>query len=385
MVIDIGDVMTLMVLFAILTIYSYLLYPVFLKLLTRSADIDSFQNPTNEMPKVSLIIAAHNEESRINQKLDNTLTISYPRGLTEIIVASDFSVDRTDEIVEGYANEGIKLVRTDKRLGKEYAQYCALQVATGEIVVFTDVATMVDPEVVNNIIRYFDNNKIGAVSSVDKMLSKDGKIVGEGLYVRYEMALRRLESSRAGLVGLSGSLFAVKKELCNEWNIDIPSDFNAAITCVKNGKRAISADDVIGYYQDLQNPTKEFGRKVRTVLRGMAALKAKRGVLNPLRYGLFAYQVWSHKVMRWLVPWFMLALFITNAALIREGPIYSALLSVQVAGYIIILLSYFYIKLRAISVVRILYYFMEVNAAIFYASILFLLGRRVQLWTPSKR
>jgi len=151
----------------------------------------------------------------------------------------------------------------------------------------------------------FNEPKIGAVSSEDTFVSDDPKKQeGEGIYVRYEMWLRKLESQVGSLVGLSGSLFAIRREIGNDFPGDVQSDFHLALKSVSMGYRAVSNPAVKGYYKDIKNETKEFDRKVRTVVRGLTVFFRNLTFLNPLKYGFFSLQFFSHKMMRWLVPFF---------------------------------------------------------------------------------
>ena len=192
---------------AVLCCYSYFLYPLILRLLPRRQAVRS---AADVLPRLSLIITVHNEAARVGTKLENTLGIDYPDDRLEIIVASDGSTDATDAIVAGFADRGVRLVRADARKGKEYAQLCAIREASGEILVFSDVATQIPADALRLIAAGFDDARVGAVSSEDRFISQDGSVAGEGAYVKYEMWLRRLESDRAGLVGLSGSFFAAR-------------------------------------------------------------------------------------------------------------------------------------------------------------------------------
>ena len=220
-------------LFAVLCVYSYFIYPLILRLFPARPTQRSQIIDENELVTFSLVITAHNEENRIRAKLENTLQIDYPREQLEILVASDCSSDATDAIVETYADKGIKLVRADERKGKEYAQLCAIREAEGRILVFSDVATRIPPDALRLMADRFADQRVGAISSEDRFISNDGRIVGEGAYVKYEMWLRRLESDRAGLVGLSGSFFAARREVCEAWDIYSPSDFNTALNSAK--------------------------------------------------------------------------------------------------------------------------------------------------------
>jgi cellulose synthase/poly-beta-1,6-N-acetylglucosamine synthase-like glycosyltransferase len=337
------------------------------------------------LPALSLIITAYNEEDRIREKLENTLELDYPRDRLEVIVASDFSTDATDSIVDGYASRGIRLVRADERKGKEYAQLCAIREASGSILVFSDVATRIPVEALQLLARQFADEQVGALSSEDRFISKDGRVVGEGAYVKYEMWLRRLESARAGLVGLSGSFFAARREVCQEWDIYSPSDFNTGLNCARLGLVAITSSDVVGIYQDVKDPGLEFRRKVRTVIRGVTAIVRHPVVLNPVRMGLFAFQVWSHKIMRWGVPWFMLIFAIATLLLQGQGAVYRWALIAQLVFYAIALLGWISARSRENAVVRLVFFFVQTNLALAQAVMSFMLGKRMTVWTPSRR
>jgi hypothetical protein len=372
---------------AFLSIYSYFFYPLLLKLLPvrQLTDSSLTEGTAEKSPYLSLIITAHNEEGRIREKLENTLQIDYQPGLLEIIVASDFSTDETDNIVESYAGKGIQLVRADQRKGKEYAQLCAIREAKGEILVFSDVATNIPAEAFHSLANQFADDKIGAVSSEDQFVSNDGGIVGEGAYVKYEMWLRSLESNRAGLVGLSGSFFAARKEVCEAWDIYCPSDFNTALNSAKLGLVAVTCPDVVGIYKDVKDSSLEYRRKVRTVIRGMTSIARHPEVLNPFKMGLFAFQLWSHKIMRWGVPWFMLFFSAVTVTLLGDGLIYTLALIVQVVFYAIAFMGKVSEKLRRYTVVKIIYFFVQTNLALAQAAVSFLSGKRMTVWTPSQR
>jgi cellulose synthase/poly-beta-1,6-N-acetylglucosamine synthase-like glycosyltransferase len=371
-------------LFLLLGIYSYFLYPLLLVALTRrhSDEVvaDSGSTPT---PTLTLIITAYNERARIREKIDNTLAIDYP-GL-EIIIASDCSTDETDRIVAEYADRGVKLVRADGRFGKENAQRCAIEASGGEVLVFSDVATQIPADALRKLAAHFRDPKVGAVSSEDRFISAEGSIAGEGAYVKYEMWLRRMESKLAGLVGLSGSFFAARKTVCSEWDIHSPSDFNTALNCARAGYRAVTAPDVLGFYKDLAEPSKEYARKVRTVLRGITAIARHADVLNPQRFGLFALQVWSHKVMRWLVPWFLLCLLLVNWLLIGASWFYALSLLAQLAFYGVAITAHYRDDVKEHPIARIIYFFVQVNIAIADASCRYLAGKRMTTWQPSAR
>src|SRR5688500_6814739 len=255
-------------------------------------------------PRVSFVIAAHNEEQRIAGKIENTLCQEYPAGAMEIIVASDCSTDRTDEIVRSYGRR-VWLVRARERRGKEAAQQLAVRSAVGSIFIFSDVATALEPNAVANIVMNFADPTVGCVSSVDRLVDANGHASGEGAYVRYEMWLRGLETRVHTLVGLSGSFFAARRDVCRRWAADRQSDFSTLLNAVQLGLRGVLDTDSVGYYRNIADERREFQRKVRTVVRGIAVLERNAGLLNPWRHGLFAWQLASHKICRWFVPFAM--------------------------------------------------------------------------------
>lgn len=361
--------------------YSYFMYP--LLLLAMPAGRRRPVAESRTLPSMSLVVTVYNESARIREKVHNTLALDYP-GI-ELIVTSDCSSDDTDDIVLEYADRGVRLVRASARLGKENAQLCAIKENQCEILVFSDVATQIPREALRALARYFDDPSVGAISSEDRFIAQDGKVAGEGAYVRYEMWLRRMESCRAGLVGLSGSFFAARKSVCDLWDIHSPSDFNTALTCVRLGLRAITAPDVLGYYKDLKDPKLEYERKVRTVLRGMTAITRHPEVLNPLQFGSFAWQVWSHKVMRWSVPFALVALFLSSLALFSTHWFYAFALLAQVVFYGAAVVAHRWVPAREFGPVRLVYFFVQVNVAIADAFWRLCRGNRMTTWQPSTR
>lgn len=190
---------------AFLSLYSYFIYPLILKLLAARKSVASGDSVDTSGLMLSLVITAYNEKDRIRRKLENALALDYDKSKLEIIIASDSSDDGTDDIVREYADRGVRLVRAEERLGKENAQLTAIKAVKGDIIVFSDVATEMEPDALHKLVRYFADASVGAVSSEDRFISQDGSVAGEGAYVKYEMWLRKQESKLAGLVGLSGS------------------------------------------------------------------------------------------------------------------------------------------------------------------------------------
>jgi len=368
----------------VLIFYAYFGYPCMLLLVSLFR-----KHPVNKgdiTPGVSFIIAAFNEEKRIRQKIENTLAQDYPKDRLEVIVASDCSTDSTDEIVNAYSGQGVKLVRARERKGKESAQKYAVDSAAGQVLVFSDVATILESNGISNIVKNFHDPTVGCVSSEDRTIDEAGRISGEGAYVRYEMMLRNLETKINTVVGLSGSFFAARKEVCSNWEPELQSDFNTLLNSVRMGLRGVSDPESIGYYRNIADEKKEFERKVRTVLRGLSVFAKSLRLMNPLRYGLFSWQIFSHKLCRWLVPFAMIAALISNLFLcVHSGmaSFYSVTFALQVSFYV---LSVSGMKVKTTkSFFKIPAYFVVVNFSILTAWYLFLRGENMTMWTPSER
>ena len=370
---------------ALATSYSYFGYPLLLWLVSRFYSHPTCEESFKEPPPISLIISAFNEKSNIAAKLANTAELDYDKSRLEVIVTSDASNDGTDQVVLDYPLENLRLLRQDERKGKESAQALAVASAKGDILVFSDAGTRLPIDALTNIVDEFRDSTVGAVSSEDRFISDDGSTVGEGAYVRYEMALRRLESKVNSLVGLSGSFFAARREVCENWRTDIPSDFNTAINAVQMGYRAVSGRKVFGIYRDIKDSQKEYARKVRTVLRGITALRARAAFLISWHAPLFSFQLFSHKAARWLVPWAMVSCLVSSALLARESGIYVAALVAQAAVYICALAGHFIPPVRSRMPFSICYFFVMANVAIAEATVRYVLGERVVIWQPSKR
>lgn len=363
--------------------YTYFGYPIILMFWTIVKPIRHGVRlaATSSRPNsVSVVVAACNSESHIEEKLRNTIAAAQCAKLpVQILVCSDGSTDRTDELVSSFANAGVQLIRISPRAGKERSQIQAVAASSGDIIVFTDSRTMLNEDAIANMLDYFSNPAIGAISSVDVVPWS-----GEGLYVRYEMWLRRLETHANSLVGLSGSCFAVRKELARFIEEDIPSDFCLMLQAQRLGLKGISATDVRCHYGVTTSASREYARKVRTVLRGLTALSRHRDLLSPRQFGFFAIQLISHKLLRWLAPFFILSMI--SGALVSG--LHSVASTLVLAGAILIAalaaLGWTLPSTASSVFVRIPTFFVVSNAAIMTAWYSLVSGQRMETWEPSQ-
>src|SRR5262245_9829455 len=367
---------------ASLVVYTYFGYPcvlwVFARIRPRRVQKQGI------FPVVSIIIAARNEADKIRQKIDHTLALDYPAERLEILVASDASADGTDEIVNEYSGRGVHLVRAPQRRGKEHAQGLAIAVASGEILVFTDAATLLERDALWRLIANFADPTVGAVSTEDVIVDAHGNPTAEGVYVKYEMWVRRLEGRFHSLVGLSGSCFAIRKELCSDWSPSLASDFMGALRAARRGYRSIADPLALGRFVALASTHAELRRKIRTFLRGITGLLANLDLLNPLRYGRFAVRLASHQLLRFLAPFLLLASLITSGLLSGE-PLYRLVFWVQAAFYLLAGAGAIVRPLQRSRVVRTAYFFTMVQGAMLAAWGRYALGQQQVTWEPSRR
>lgn len=363
--------------------WSYIGYYIFLRMLSVFGKTQYEKKKI--FPQISVIITAHNEEKRIAQKLENTLKSDYPPDKLEIIVASDYSTDRTTEIVENFRGRGVKLLAYSERQGKHYCQAEAVGIARGEIIVMTDATTFLKEDALNLIVENFADPRIGVVSGMDKVALDEGEVEGEGLYVRYEMQLRALESSVGSLIGASGSFYAVRKSLCKFKFPDKSSDFYLPIIAYTEGYKSIQDERAIGYYKVLYDPKKEFERKIRTVVHGIDVFMNFLYILNPFKYGLYSIQMASHKLARWLVPFALMAALLSNSVIVDSSTVFWVLMIGQMLIYALTLMAFFIKPLQRNSLFRIPYFFIMANYSILVAWIEYLKGERYVTWQATRR
>jgi len=377
--------MSLVVIFWVsvfMVFFAYIGYPLSLKLISK---FRKYENKKCYItPKVTVIISAYNEEKRIREKIENTLGLNYLKERMQIIVVSDGSTDSTNQILREYKEKGIELIELRERKGKENGQSEAIKRARGDILVFSDVATTLDRDGLLEIVANFYDPQIGCVSSVDKLLI-NGEGGGEGFYVKYEMWLRHLESSVKSVVGLSGSFFAARKEVCFDFSTNMQSDFKTLLNSIKIGLRGISDPMAIGYYPDIKDKSKEFNRKVRTVVRGLTVFFNHLEFLNIFKFGLFSYMYLCHKLLRWIVPIFLLIAFSTGIYLIESDNVYKVITAFQLAFYIMALTGMAIPELNKVKLMKIPSFFVMVNISIVVAWLRYLKGERIVLWQSSIR
>lgn len=363
--------------------YTYFGYAVFWAVLARVKGKAVVRKDST--PSVSIIIAAYNEEEDLARKLENTLALSYPKSNLEIIVTSDGSTDRTDEIAKSFASRGVKLHRQSQRLGKTAAQNAAVSVAHGEIVLFSDATTHYPPDLLANLLLPFADPSVGCVTGRVVYSKQHDTAIGRGTnsYWNYEFFLKSQESSVCSLIGVCGCMYAVRKSAYIPLYNEACSDFVIATTMVRQGLRAVFESGAVCFEEPNVRATKELAVRVRIITQTYADLWRNREMFNPFRYPLFSIQLLSHKVLRYAAPLFLIIMLATTAFLSQFGVFYLAAFLIQVVFYLSGALAWVMetagVTVRALAVPQ---YFLVTNVASILAAIKLLQGERYVRWEP---
>jgi len=363
--------------------YTYAGYPLLLALVSalkpRKVRRGEFE------PTVTIIITAYNEERDLAAKLENTLALDYPRELLEIIVASDCSSDGTDEIAREFAGRGVKLLRQSMRLGKTAAQNAAVEQAHGEILLFSDATSLYQPDAVRAIMPSFADATVGCVAGRLEYVDGSNSRVGRGArsYWSYETFLKRHESRVGSLIGASGCLYAVRRSAYVPLYHEACSDFIIATKMVEQGLRAVYEPNAVCTEQTNRQSDQELKMRVRIIAQTFTDLWRHRALLNPVRGGFYGVQLLSHKVMRYLVPFFLMGLFVSSAVLAPASLFFRLMFAAQIACYACPALAWMLdrvgIRSRLLAFPQ---YFMLANLASLIGCYKFLRGQRYASWEP---
>ncbi|MBK9437134.1 MAG: glycosyltransferase family 2 protein [Chloracidobacterium sp.] len=339
----------------------------------------------NIEPTVTILITAFNEESAIREKLANTLAIEYPKDKLEILVASDGSTDRTDEIVKEHAHLGVKLYRQEGRLGKTVTQNSAVAAASGEIVLFSDATTEYTPDVLRRVLPAFADDTVGCVAGRLVYLDNGETNVGTGAqsYWNYETFLKTSESRACSLIGASGCLYAVRRSAYRPMYAEACSDFLICTELYRQGLRSIFEPDAVCYEHTNQRTHEEFKMRVRVISQTYTDLWRNADMLNPFKSGFYAVQLISHKLLRYCVPLILALILVTNVFLAGRSLFWDFLLLGQMAVYIAAFLGWLVERAgRRITLLAIPLYFVLANLASAIAFFRFVRGERVVTWEP---
>jgi cellulose synthase/poly-beta-1,6-N-acetylglucosamine synthase-like glycosyltransferase len=340
-------------------------------------------------PRVSVLIAAYNEARSIKARLDNLMEVDYPRDLLEVIVASDGSTDGTDDIVRQYADRGIRLLSLP-RGGKNLALNAAAEASTGEILVFSDANTMYAPDAIRALVRPFADPQVGGVAGDQRYLDPEkmaASSAGERTYWGFDRKLKQSQSQADNAISATGAIYAIRRSLYHPVPPGVMDDFVISTQVIAQGYRLVFASDAMAFEPVAGSTKVEFGRKSRGILLGLRSVSYMRRLLNPFRYGFYSIQLFSHKVLRRLMVYPLLVLFIVSLLVWRQGLIYTVAALGQLAIYGLALIGLLLsgTRIGQLKIFTLPFYFCMVYAAALVASIRLLGGQQITRWETARQ
>ncbi len=339
-------------------------------------------------PDVTVLITAFNEEGAIRKKIENTLQIDYPPDKLEILVASDGSTDRTDEIVREFADRGVKLFRQEGRVGKTATQNHAVERASGEIILFSDATTAYRKDVFHKLLPNFADPDVGCAAGRLIYVDDEQTNIGKGAksYWNYETFLKTAESRACSLIGASGCLYAVRKSAYEPMYPEACSDFLICTSLYRKGLRSVFAPDAVCTEETNQNTAHELRMRVRVISQTFTDLWRNRDMLNPLKSGFYGIELISHKVLRYAVPVILLLLFVSSILIARSSVLYVPIVAFQILFYGSALAGWMFERTgRRITLLAMPLYFVLANLASALAFYKFLRGETYTRWEPLRQ
>jgi len=342
--------------------------------------------PDIDLPRLSLLIAAYNEESVIEDRILNALELDYPPEKLEIVVASDGSSDRTNAIVSRYLKRGVRLFDYSPRQGKASVLNRAFTQLSGDIVILSDANTNTEPDAARHLVRWFQDPKVGVVCGRLLLIDpKTGRNV-DGLYWKYETFLKKCEGRLGALLGVNGALYAIRRELyCPVPEGTIVDDLVIPLSCqIRTGNALVFDSKAVALEETAPDVSSEFRRRSRLGAGGFQSLGLLWPLLNPRR-GWIAFTFLSHKVLRWVCPFAMAGLFFFNLALLLD-PVYQLTLASQLGFYLVAGTAAFIPgQSRSMRLLRLTTMFVGMNAALFVGICRWFAGRQNGVWKRTAR
>jgi cellulose synthase/poly-beta-1,6-N-acetylglucosamine synthase-like glycosyltransferase len=367
-------------------VHTYFLYPVSLHVWTQFVS-ERETTTSDDQPSVALIVAAYNEEEIIAEKIENSLQLGYPEEQLNIVVFSDASDDRTDEIVKEYGDKGVSLIRIEGRVGKTECQNRVVDLVDEEILVFSDANSMYDPDAISKLVSRF-SEKVGCVVG-ELRYRESSDVEGESVYWRYESWIKRLESRFYSLVTGNGSIYAVKSDSYVSQPADAISDFTEPLSVVRRGERVAYAPDAVAWEETESSAADELQRRVRIITRSWNSIVRFQDLLNPFSTTRFAYQLWSHKVLRWLSPVLLFGVLVANVGLVLVMPlvIFELMLAGQLLFYLFAIVGWVTDRfgIEDPIITHVPFYFLQANYGMLLGFLNFIKGQNIVVWETSGR
>jgi cellulose synthase/poly-beta-1,6-N-acetylglucosamine synthase-like glycosyltransferase len=370
--------------------YTYIGYPLLITFL--SSLINNRVKKKEVEPSVTLLITAFNEEKDIEQKIENSLSLDYPKEKLEIIVASDGSTDTTDDIVQSYGSNdaGVRVVlhRVEGRVGKTATQNSAVKICTGEIIVFSDAASMYEQNALRAFVRNYADPEVGAVSGMYTYEVAEGASTGLAtrIFWNLENFIKSRQTKIKTITGCCGCIYSLRRELYTDLPATIISDLVEPLMILQKGYRVAFEPEANALEETAGESVDEFKMRIRVIVRGMTGMLYARKLYNPFKFPFVAFQLISHKVMRWLVPCFCVVAFIMNILLVNSSThLYQVLFTGQILFYLMALVGFFLEKKGIHKMIfYIPLYFCIVNLASLISLFKVLKGETIVTWQTQR-
>jgi cellulose synthase/poly-beta-1,6-N-acetylglucosamine synthase-like glycosyltransferase len=361
-------------------VYTYVGYPLLLAIVSR---LFSRNRPEpGYTPSLSILIAAYNEDAGIRAKIERTLALDYPPNKLEILVLSDGSTDRTDEIVSSISDPRVRLLRVEGRKGKTNAQNEGTLRARGEVLVFSDATTIYHSQALLYLACNYSDPRVGAVSGRYQYFDSHGTSptgLGTVAFWNYENSIKMMQSRIRTISGCCGCVYSVRRAAYTALAPDVISDLVQPLHVIQQGYRVVFEDRAVAYEETTQSTSEEFSMRVRVVTRGMRGLLSVPRLLMPWKFAWVSFQLWSHKLLRWLVPFFLLLSLMSNVFL-AGAPFYRSLLLAQSVFYAVTCFSLVVPLQRIWRPLGIPLYFCTLNAAALLSVLEVLRGKKYVIW-----
>lgn len=368
-----------------LLFYVYIGYP--LLLLVLSAFFRRSRPEPGYYPSVSVLIAAYNEAANIGRKIRETLQLDYPADKLEVLVVSDGSTDKTDEIVTACDDPRVRLLRVEGRRGKTHAQNEGVKQCQGEVIVFSDATAVYHPKALQYLACNYQDPSVGAVSGRYLYFDAEGNSptgLGSTAFWNYENVIKKLQSRVRTLTGCSGCIYSVRKSIYTPLPDSACSDLVEPLHVVKQGCRVVFEDRAVAYEATTKSAAEEFGMRIRVFTRGVRGLLSVGDLLKFWRHGWVSFQLLSHKILRWLLPVLLLVVLAANAMLL-ESPLFQSLFVLQVLFYLFALISLIVPLHRRWKLLGLPLYFCTVNAAALLGMLKLLRGQKYVIWETVRK